>query len=82
MCIEMNSKELKRTVFWQTFGKHSSGFEIAGDVYAGFQYDLHRSLLVAEWAYEQGEKSGAHVWFLDREYAPLTPEWRRVLQSS
>ena len=49
---------------------------------AGFQYDLDRSLLVAEWAYEQGEKSGAHVWLLEREFAPLTPEWRRILQSS
>jgi len=47
----------------------------------GFQHDLGRSLLVAEWAYEQGEKSGAHVWLLNRNYVPLTAEWRRILQS-
>lgn len=46
----------------------------------GFQHDLGRSLLVAEWAYEQGEKSGAHVWLLDRDYMPLSQEWRRALQ--
>lgn len=49
---------------------------------AGFQHDLGRSLLVAEWAYVQGELSGAHVWLRAREYQPLTSAWRRAIPLS
>ena len=45
----------------------------------GFQQDLECSLLVAEWAYEQGERSGSHVWLRDKVYERLSPEWRKSL---
>lgn len=66
---------------WSERNAHQ-GIELATEFESvGFQHDLGRSLLVAEWAYEQGEKSGAHVWLLDRNYMPLSQEWRRILQS-
>lgn len=66
---------------WSERNAHH-GFELAAQFESvGFQHDLDRSLLVAQWAYEQGEKSGAHVWLLDRNYMPLSQEWRRILQS-
>lgn len=48
---------------------------------ARFPCDADASLSVAEWAYENAERSGALVWVRrTRETSPLSKEWRKWFQ--
>lgn len=42
-------------------------------------HDLDRSRQIAWWAYEQAERTGAHVWIRGGELALLDGVWRRAL---
>jgi len=42
-------------------------------------YDSDRSRFIAAWAYEQGERSGAHAWLYEDKFQALDGSWRRAL---
>jgi hypothetical protein len=42
-------------------------------------YDLERTRAVAWWAYEQGERAGAHAWIRANEFERLGGSWRDPL---
>ena len=46
---------------------------------AALPHDADRSLMIAKWAYEQGEAAGAHVWMEADSFEPLTGRWRAAL---
>ncbi len=58
-----------------------------GEALSGFfadaklPHDIHRSRQVAVWAYEQGERSSAHVWLRGKDVGVLAPEWRNAIIS-
>lgn len=46
---------------------------------ANLAHDVGRTRAVAWWAYEQGERAGAHAWIRGDEVERLGKEWREVL---
>ena len=48
-------------------------------VEAALPHDLSASLRVAQWAYEQTERSHGQVWVSKQVFQHLGPDWRRLL---
>ena len=46
---------------------------------SGLVHDARRSRFVAVWAYEQGEKSGAHTWLRKGDYRMLDGSWHDAM---
>jgi hypothetical protein len=42
-------------------------------------HDLDRTRAIAWWAYEHGERTGAHLWLRDKRLERIRPDWREVL---
>ena len=42
-------------------------------------YDTERTRAIAWWAYEQGERVGAHAWIENERFERLDPGWRNAL---
>jgi 5-methylcytosine-specific restriction endonuclease McrA len=45
-------------------------------------HDLDRTKAIASWAYEEGEKCGAHWWLKKKELQPLNSSWHQALSPS
>ena len=46
---------------------------------AKLPYDAERTRAVAWWAYEQGERAGAHAWIEKNHFEKLDPSWRDAM---
>lgn len=46
---------------------------------AGLLHDLDRSLLIARWAYQQGQASEARLWLKKDEFEPCDYRWQAAL---
>jgi HNH endonuclease len=42
-------------------------------------YDTERTRAIAWWAYEQGERAGAHAWIAGERFERLGPSWREAV---
>jgi len=43
-------------------------------------YDVERTRAVAWWAYEQGERTGAHAWIERDQFVKLDQSWRNAME--
>ena len=48
---------------------------------AGLVHDLERSLLIARWAYQQGQASRARLWVQKGEFEPCDYRWQAALDA-
>ena len=63
---------------------YRSHIEGAGELAKGFDearlpYDTERTRAVVWWAYEQGERAGAHAWIEDERFVRLDGGWRAAM---
>ena len=46
----------------------------------GLDHDLERSLIIAQWAYRQGQASGARLWLRSDKFEDFDYRWQAALQ--
>jgi hypothetical protein len=46
----------------------------------GLDHDLERSLIIAQWAYRQGQASGARLWLRSGQFENFDYRWQSALQ--
>ena len=49
---------------------------------ARLPYDTERTRAVVWWAYEQGERAGAHAWIEAERFVRLDPSWREAIRAA